>query len=204
VLEYLRLLYGWVGAGHPRLSVVCAGVAGAVVFAGLWYAVGIRYGKQEKVVGAPPMNYGSLPDLGGEITRLEVVPDRGRREMSRVYVGLSVVNRGEPTALTAWRVDIDVVGGRIQISEKGLRDWSAPRQLSMRGRNLLLMDQVLPEGGKCSGWLAFELPRYGLVGPGASAGPAVERVVIHFADVRGRHFSVGAQVEAGRTAAEGR
>jgi hypothetical protein len=60
VLEYLRLLYGWVGAGHPRLSVVCAGFVGAVVFAGLWYAVGVRYGKQEKVGGVSPhpIDYG--------------------------------------------------------------------------------------------------------------------------------------------------
>ena len=168
MLEYLRLLYGWVGAGYPRLSVVCAGVAGAVVFAGLWYAVGVRYSKQEKMGGVPPhpINYGRLPDLGGEVMRVEVVPDRGRREASRVYVGLSVVNRGEPTALTGWRVDVDVPGGRIVISEKGLRDWTAPRQLSMRGKNLVVMDQVLPTGGKCSGWLAFELPRYGLVDPG--------------------------------------
>ena len=85
--------------------------------------------------------------------RVEVVPDRGRREASRVYVGLSVVNRGEPTALTGWRVDVDVPGGRIVISEKGLRDWTAPRQLSMRGKNLVVMDQVfLPVASARDGW----------------------------------------------------
>lgn len=194
VLDYLKLFYSWIGAEHPKSSVALAGLVGALAFAGFWYAVGLQYRRDGLSARAPSVSDGrekERPALAGEVTAVHVVPEQGHPELSRVYVALFVINRGVQTALTAWAVDVEVPGRRVEISERGLREWSAPASLGLHGQNLLAVDRIIPTGGKCSGWLAFGIPTRGLVdGDIRPTGSLIERIVVHFGDVHGNRFSV--------------
>jgi hypothetical protein len=43
MIEWLKLLYGWVGVDHPYLSSVVAAGVGALLLGGAWYSVGVAY-----------------------------------------------------------------------------------------------------------------------------------------------------------------
>jgi len=189
MLDYLQLFYGSVGALHPRISLFCAGGLGAAVFAAVWYAVAVQYWSEHPRTSLESARSAEVA-LSGEISGLRVVPDVADPMRSRVFVEFFVINRGPQTSLMRWQVDVKLVSRLLHISERALGDWTPTEAFRLHGSNFLNNDELIPQGGKRSGWLEFSLPTHGLVEGDPLTTSAIQGIVIYFTDVDANAFQI--------------
>lgn len=65
-LEWLKAIYGPIGAPHPRASLVCVMVVGALIFGVVWIMAADQYHKSLKPPTPPAVsNTGSATTSGG-------------------------------------------------------------------------------------------------------------------------------------------
>ena len=77
-LEWIKIIYGWLGADHPRVSLVAAIILGAILGGAIWRFAGHLYAQDRQVITAagpaPTVNSTTgpqspiLPNNSGNVT----------------------------------------------------------------------------------------------------------------------------------------